>query len=139
MRRRRGIRFEWPPGLDRFNEADWPPPESGEDPGASGLPANSEIPNCQHRAASTEAWLAEVIPDDPGLAAAWRTTFAYKRWAKARENFVGEDSPLHVELWISHVQREREFVQLYVARRDGRMGREWHNGDQAAAGSGDPD
>ena len=110
-RRRRGRGLEWPRGLDRFTEADWPSPATGDDPGAKGL-----------LAMGAEQWLAEVLPlhsTDPGLAAAWRRTFAFRRFARAREDFLGEDHPLHIEAWIDHVQAEREIVQAYVMRRDG--------------------
>jgi len=112
--------MEWPPGLDVFVEADWPPPESGPDPGAVGL---------RDWERGTEAWLAEVLAPgnpDPGLAAVWRTTFAYRRWVAAKLAWLGEDHPLHMHYWIELVGRELSFVREYAMKRDGRPeSREW--------------
>ena len=119
MRRRRGAVIEWPPHLAAFREEDWPQPESGPDPGAKGLRAPADCGE----------WLAALLDrtGDPGLCAAWATTFAWERFAQARLDFLGEDHPLHLDHWLDLMGRSHRFVREYAAarERDEQPQREW--------------
>ena len=103
---RRRQRALFPPGpLSAFCEADWPPPAEGPDPAAEGLVCGN-----------TEEWLTLVaLEHGEGLAAAHRTSFAYSRWVAARLDYLGEDHPAHLEVWIDGMSQEHRFVREYVA------------------------
>ncbi len=114
-RRRRGRLVDWPPRLARFAEAQWPQPDIGPDAGATGL----RDPDCGR-------FLARIAEEygDPGLVAAWRTTFAHKRWVQARLDFLGEDHPAWIDEWIDGTSASGMIVQRYAAERDWKRRRE---------------
>jgi hypothetical protein len=114
-RRRRGSVIEWPPELATFRAEDWPQPASGPDPGAKGLRAPDGGGD-----ADCEQWLAALLErtGDPGLAGAWRASFAWERFAQARLDFLGEDHPRYMDCWLDWMGSSHRFVREYVAERD---------------------
>src|SRR5215472_4188162 len=93
--RRRTANRDLPPHLHRFDEAQWPQPDIGPDPGLRGL---------REWHGDANGWLSELAvrnPDNPGLPGAWATMMAHKRWVQARLDFLGRDHPDWFDEWLS--------------------------------------